>query len=131
MCSVYARIYFTIQYTGCWCELWSHILPVLCFTYWRKAAASTVLTLAVCSFHNMKLPNREAFYRAAVLSVPQEDISKLRRKIEKAKKPAEKISNGDDILNEEINEYKVCLLLQEHIKHFTVSLMLLQGHNCV
>jgi len=37
----------------------------------------------------------------------QEDISKLRRKIEKAKKPAEKISNGDDILNEEINEYKV------------------------
>lgn len=37
----------------------------------------------------------------------QEDISKLRRKIEKAKKPAEKISNGDDILNEEINDYKV------------------------
>lgn len=37
----------------------------------------------------------------------QEDISKLRRKIEKAKKPAEKISNGDDILNEEISEYKV------------------------
>lgn len=37
----------------------------------------------------------------------QEDISKLRRKIEKAKKPAEKISNGDEILNEEINEYKV------------------------
>lgn len=31
----------------------------------------------------------------------------MRRKIEKAKKPAEKISNGDDILNEEINEYKV------------------------
>lgn len=41
------------------------------------------------------------------LNVFQEDISKLRRKIEKAKKPAEKISNGDEILNEEINEYKV------------------------
>lgn len=41
------------------------------------------------------------------LSVFQEDISKLRRKIEKAKKPQEKISNGDEILNEEINEYKV------------------------
>lgn len=39
----------------------------------------------------------------------QEDISKLRGKIEKAKKPAEKISNGDDILNEEINDYKVSL----------------------
>ncbi|KAM9357460.1 E3 ubiquitin-protein ligase BRE1A [Symphorus nematophorus] len=39
----------------------------------------------------------------------QEDISKLRRKIEKAKKPAEKISNGDDILNEEINDYKARL----------------------
>ncbi|XP_076021093.1 E3 ubiquitin-protein ligase BRE1A [Genypterus blacodes] len=39
----------------------------------------------------------------------QEDISKLRRKIEKAKKPQEKISNGDDILNEEINEYKARL----------------------
>ncbi|KAJ0002478.1 hypothetical protein NQD34_007627 [Periophthalmus magnuspinnatus] len=39
----------------------------------------------------------------------QEDISKLRIKIEKAKKPAEKISNGDDILNEEINEYKARL----------------------
>uniref|UniRef100_A0A8C8DL12 E3 ubiquitin protein ligase n=1 Tax=Oryzias sinensis TaxID=183150 RepID=A0A8C8DL12_9TELE len=39
----------------------------------------------------------------------QEDISKMRRKIEKAKKPAEKISNGDDILNEEINEYKARL----------------------
>ncbi|XP_072295691.1 E3 ubiquitin-protein ligase BRE1A [Eucyclogobius newberryi] len=39
----------------------------------------------------------------------QEDISKLRRKIEKAKKPDEKISNGDDILNEEINEYKARL----------------------
>ena len=39
----------------------------------------------------------------------QEDISKLRRKIEKAKKPAEKISNGDEILNEEISEYKVKL----------------------
>lgn len=44
------------------------------------------------------------------LSTPnvfQEDISKLRSKIEKAKKPAEKISNGDDILNEEISDYKV------------------------
>uniref|UniRef100_A0A3P8VPI0 E3 ubiquitin protein ligase n=1 Tax=Cynoglossus semilaevis TaxID=244447 RepID=A0A3P8VPI0_CYNSE len=39
----------------------------------------------------------------------QEDISKMRRKIEKAKKPAEKISNGDDILNEEINDYKARL----------------------
>ncbi|KAM9376273.1 E3 ubiquitin-protein ligase BRE1A isoform 1-T1 [Pholidichthys leucotaenia] len=39
----------------------------------------------------------------------QEDISKLRRKIEKAKKPAEKISNGDEILNQEINEYKARL----------------------
>uniref|UniRef100_A0A8C9YSX0 E3 ubiquitin protein ligase n=1 Tax=Sander lucioperca TaxID=283035 RepID=A0A8C9YSX0_SANLU len=39
----------------------------------------------------------------------QEDISKLRGKIEKAKKPAEKISNGDDILNEEINDYKARL----------------------
>uniref|UniRef100_A0A7N8Y179 E3 ubiquitin protein ligase n=1 Tax=Mastacembelus armatus TaxID=205130 RepID=A0A7N8Y179_9TELE len=39
----------------------------------------------------------------------QEDISKLRIKIEKAKKPAEKISNGDEILNEEINEYKARL----------------------
>lgn len=39
----------------------------------------------------------------------QEDISKLRRKIEKAKKPAENIRNGDEILNEEINEYKVIL----------------------
>ncbi|CDQ71464.1 unnamed protein product [Oncorhynchus mykiss] len=37
----------------------------------------------------------------------QEDISKLRRKIEKAKKPAETVRNGDDILNEEINDYKV------------------------
>lgn len=35
----------------------------------------------------------------------------MRRKIEKAKKPAEKISNGDDILNEEINEYKVSFML--------------------
>ena len=40
-------------------------------------------------------------------NVFQEDISKLRGKIEKAKKPAEKISNGDDILNEEISDYKV------------------------
>ncbi|XP_061786627.1 E3 ubiquitin-protein ligase BRE1A [Nerophis lumbriciformis] len=39
----------------------------------------------------------------------QEDISKLRRKIEKAKKPAEKISNGDDLLNEEISDYKARL----------------------
>ncbi|KAL3044890.1 hypothetical protein OYC64_013209 [Pagothenia borchgrevinki] len=39
----------------------------------------------------------------------QEDISKLRGKIEKAKKPAEKISNGDDILNEEISDYKARL----------------------
>ncbi|XP_072519164.1 E3 ubiquitin-protein ligase BRE1A isoform X2 [Salminus brasiliensis] len=39
----------------------------------------------------------------------QEDISKLRRKIEKAKKPAENVRNGDEILNEEINEYKARL----------------------
>ncbi|XP_016410921.1 E3 ubiquitin-protein ligase BRE1A-like isoform X1 [Sinocyclocheilus rhinocerous] len=39
----------------------------------------------------------------------QEDISKLRRKIEKAKKPAENIRNGDEILNEEINDYKARL----------------------
>ncbi|XP_053487654.1 E3 ubiquitin-protein ligase BRE1A [Ictalurus furcatus] len=39
----------------------------------------------------------------------QEDISKLRRKIEKAKKPAESMRNGDEILNEEINEYKARL----------------------
>uniref|UniRef100_A0A8B9JF85 E3 ubiquitin protein ligase n=1 Tax=Astyanax mexicanus TaxID=7994 RepID=A0A8B9JF85_ASTMX len=38
-----------------------------------------------------------------------QDISKLRRKIEKAKKPAENIRNGDEILNEEINEYKARL----------------------
>uniref|UniRef100_A0A8C7PBE9 E3 ubiquitin protein ligase n=1 Tax=Oncorhynchus mykiss TaxID=8022 RepID=A0A8C7PBE9_ONCMY len=38
-----------------------------------------------------------------------EDISKLRRKIEKAKKPAETVRNGDDILNEEINDYKARL----------------------
>lgn len=42
-----------------------------------------------------------------ILVVFQEDISKLRRKIEKAKKPAETVRNGDDILNEEINDYKV------------------------
>nr|XP_015209463.1 PREDICTED: E3 ubiquitin-protein ligase BRE1A-like [Lepisosteus oculatus] len=36
----------------------------------------------------------------------QEDISKLRRKLEKAKKP-ENIPNCDEILNEEINDYKV------------------------
>ncbi|KAI5104903.1 E3 ubiquitin-protein ligase BRE1A [Silurus meridionalis] len=39
----------------------------------------------------------------------QEDISKLRRKIEKAKKPAESMRNGDEILNEEINDYKARL----------------------
>ncbi|XP_016096646.1 E3 ubiquitin-protein ligase BRE1A-like [Sinocyclocheilus grahami] len=39
----------------------------------------------------------------------QEDISKLRRKIEKAKKPAENVQNGDEILNEEINDYKARL----------------------
>ena len=42
-----------------------------------------------------------------IFIVFQEDISKLRRKIEKAKKPAETVLNGDDILNEEINDYKV------------------------
>ncbi|XP_055034086.2 E3 ubiquitin-protein ligase BRE1A isoform X2 [Misgurnus anguillicaudatus] len=39
----------------------------------------------------------------------QEDISKLRRKIENVKKPAENIRNGDEILNEEINDYKARL----------------------
>ncbi|KAL6479906.1 hypothetical protein MHYP_G00109390 [Metynnis hypsauchen] len=39
----------------------------------------------------------------------EEDISKLRRKIEKAKKPAENIRNGDEILNQEIIEYKARL----------------------
>lgn len=48
----------------------------------------------------------------------QEDISKLRRKIEKAKKPAEKISNGDDILNEEINDYKVCSCDSKYAENF-------------
>ncbi|XP_069047442.1 E3 ubiquitin-protein ligase BRE1A [Lepisosteus oculatus] len=38
----------------------------------------------------------------------QEDISKLRRKLEKAKKP-ENIPNCDEILNEEINDYKARL----------------------
>lgn len=47
----------------------------------------------------------------------QEDISKLRRKIEKAKKPAEKISNGDDILNEEINDYKVSFCDTENTEY--------------
>lgn len=67
---------------------------------------------------------------SSCLCVSQEDISKLRRKIEKAKKPAEKISNGDDILNEEINEYKVCLWLLRRLKHWPASLVLLQGHSC-
>lgn len=53
----------------------------------------------------------------------QEDISKLRRKIEKAKKPAEKISNGDDILNEEINDYKVCFCGTKYIENFLYSLI--------
>ncbi|TSV81476.1 E3 ubiquitin-protein ligase BRE1A [Bagarius yarrelli] len=39
----------------------------------------------------------------------EEDISKLRRKIENVKKPAESIRNGDEILNAEINEYKARL----------------------
>ncbi|XP_027010546.1 E3 ubiquitin-protein ligase BRE1A isoform X2 [Tachysurus fulvidraco] len=39
----------------------------------------------------------------------QEDISKLRRKIENVKKPAESTRNGDEILNAEINEYKARL----------------------
>ncbi|KAJ8262514.1 hypothetical protein GJAV_G00167300 [Gymnothorax javanicus] len=39
----------------------------------------------------------------------QEDISKLRRKLEKAKKPAENIPNCDEILNEEIKDYKARL----------------------
>ncbi|KAG5263958.1 hypothetical protein AALO_G00270530 [Alosa alosa] len=38
----------------------------------------------------------------------QEDICKLRRKVEKAKKPAD-IPSGDEILNEEINDYKARL----------------------
>ena len=48
-------------------------------------------------------------YYCRGVRVFQEDISKLRRKIEKAKKPAENVRNGDEILNEEINEYKVCV----------------------
>lgn len=52
----------------------------------------------------------------------QEDISKLRRKIEKAKKPAEKISNGDDILNEEINDYKVSVCDTENTENILSSL---------
>lgn len=51
----------------------------------------------------------------------QEDISKLRRKIEKAKKPAEKISNGDDILNEEINDYKVSFCDTENTEYILWS----------
>lgn len=51
----------------------------------------------------------------------QEDISKLRRKIEKAKKPAEKISNGDDILNEEINDYKVRFFLLQACQKVTCA----------
>ncbi|XP_063046757.1 E3 ubiquitin-protein ligase BRE1A isoform X2 [Engraulis encrasicolus] len=40
----------------------------------------------------------------------QEDICKLRRKLEKSKKPADNIgATGDEILNEEINEYKARL----------------------
>ena len=54
----------------------------------------------------------------------QEDISKLRGKIEKAKKPAEKISNGDDILNEEINDYKVGFCGTNNIQDFLFSLLL-------
>lgn len=44
------------------------------------------------------------------MSIPvlQEDICKLRRKLEKSKKPAD-IPSGDEILNEEINDYKVML----------------------
>lgn len=53
------------------------------------------------------MSNRALLSIVVTLNVFQEDISKLRRKIEKAKKPAEKISNGDEILNEEINDYKV------------------------
>uniref|UniRef100_A0A8C1ATP5 E3 ubiquitin protein ligase n=1 Tax=Cyprinus carpio carpio TaxID=630221 RepID=A0A8C1ATP5_CYPCA len=47
--------------------------------------------------------------REEVVENSNEDISKLRRKIEKAKKPAENIRNGDEILNEEINDYKARL----------------------
>lgn len=54
----------------------------------------------------------------------QEDISKLRRKIEKAKKPAEKISNGDDILNEEINDYKVCSCDSKYAENFSLILLI-------
>lgn len=55
------------------------------------------------------------------MTVFQEDISKLRRKIEKAKKPAEKISNGDDILNEEINDYKVSVCDTENTENILSS----------
>lgn len=59
----------------------------------------------------------------------QEDISKLRIKIEKAKKPAEKISNGDDILNEEINDYKVrfCGPVFSEVAPFCLRLMVSSG----
>lgn len=124
-----AWIYFTVKYTDCWCEVWLHILPVLYSHIGAKLKHRLYWLLQCGSWH--KIAKRRVFLPSSCSLCPQEDISKLRRKIEKAKKPAEKISNGDDILNEEINEYKVCLLLQANIKHFTVSLILLQGHNCV
>lgn len=69
----------------------------------------------------------DSFYlHLLMLTVFQEDISKLRRKIEKAKKPAEKISNGDDILNEEINDYKVGFCEPQYIEYFLSSLILFQ-----
>lgn len=66
------------------------------------------------------------FLQPLTPNVFQEDISKLRRKIEKAKKPAEKISNGDEILNEEINDYKVCFGDRKNVKNVLFSMILLQ-----
>jgi len=67
------------------------------------------LLLGVIAFITSAVKTNSFYLQLLTLTVFQEDISKLRGKIEKAKKPAEKISNGDDILNEEINDYKVSL----------------------
>lgn len=68
--------------------------------------------------HFSRISNKQAaridFPKTVAMNVPmsitvlQEDICKLRRKLEKSKKPAD-IPSGDEILNEEINDYKVML----------------------
>uniref|UniRef100_A0A4W5KPN8 E3 ubiquitin protein ligase n=1 Tax=Hucho hucho TaxID=62062 RepID=A0A4W5KPN8_9TELE len=63
----------------------------------------------VAKTHTQRIDNTLPNHALPILVVFQEDISKLRRKIEKAKKPAETVRNGDDILNEEINDYKARL----------------------